>query len=202
MANKAHFPLLLLAGLSVIFGWSAWQPLDRFTWFLEVFPVMIGVVILLLTYRFFRLTNFAYTMIALHSIVLLVGGHYTYSEMPLFDWIQNHWHLERNYYDRVGHIAQGFFPAIIAREILLRCSPLTSGGWLNFLVISLCLAISAFYELLEWWIAIASGSDAVAFLATQGDPWDTQWDMFLALIGAVAALILLTGLHNRALKQL
>ena len=202
MTKKNVFPLTLLAGLAIVFIWSAWRPLDRFTWFLEVFPVMLGVAVMLFSYRSFRLTNLAYVLIALHSVVLLVGGHYTYAEMPLFDWIQSHWQLERNYYDRVGHLAQGFFPAIIAREILLRCSPLTPGGWLNFLVVAVCLAISALYELLEWWIALLSGSDAVAFLATQGDPWDTQWDMFLALIGSIVSIALLSSVHDRALKQL
>ena len=202
LAASLRFPLLLLTMVALIFLWSAWRPYDRFTWFLEVFPVILGVFILLFTYHRFRLTNLAYLMVALHSVVLLIGGHYTYAEMPLFNWLQDAWQLDRNYYDRLGHVAQGFFPAIIAREILLRTSPLSQGGWLSFLVICVCLAISAFYELIEWWVAKASGSDAVAFLATQGDPWDTQWDMFLALLGAMLSLLLLGRLHDRALKQL
>ena len=133
---------------------------------------------------------------------MMVGGHYTYAEMPLFNWLRDEFHLARNYYDRFGHVAQGFVPAIIAREILLRTSPLRPGKWLFFLVTCVCLAISAFYEFFEWWVALASGSDAVAFLATQGDVWDTQWDMFLALVGAIASQLLLCRIHDRAISRL
>jgi len=135
-------------------------------------------------------------------VVLLVGAHYTYAEVPLFHWVRDTFGFERNHYDRVGHLAQGFFPALVTREILLRRSPLVPGKWLAFLTVSVCLAISAFYELVEWWVALASGSEAVSFLATQGDPWDTQWDMFLALLGAVLSLILFSRWHDVQLQRL
>ena len=194
---------LVLAGvLAVAFFWSAIAPHDRFTWWLEVSPVLIALPILLLTYRAFHFSSIAYVLMLLHAVILLVGGHYTYAEMPLFSWLRDWNGWDRNYYDRLGHVAQGFVPAIIAREILLRTSPLRPGKWLFFLVVCVCLAISACYELLEWWVALASGSDAVAFLATQGDIWDTQWDMFLALLGAVAALLLLSSAHDRSMRKL
>jgi putative membrane protein len=137
-----------------------------------------------------------------HAFILLVGAHYTYAEMPLFNWLRDTYDLERNYYDRLGHVAQGFIPAIVAREILLRCSPLQPGKWLAFIVVSIALAISALYEMLEWWVALASGSEATAFLATQGDVWDTQWDMFLCLIGASVSLLLLSRRHDQSLQRL
>ena len=192
---------LLLVTVLAVLAWSGYAPKDRLTWYLEVFPVLVGLPLLALTRRYFTFTPLAYVCMALHAAILMVGGHYTYSEMPLFDWLQDEWALSRNHYDRVGHIAQGFFPAIVAREILLRATSLERGGWLTFLVLCVCLAISAFYELLEWWVALLADDGAVAFLATQGDVWDTQWDMFLALIGAVAALLLLSGVHNRQLRR-
>lgn len=191
----------LLAGVLLGLVWSGIAPFDRFTWFLEVLPVLLALPILLLTWRGFRLTPLAYGLIALHAWILMVGGHYTYAEMPLFEWLQEAMGWSRNHYDRVGHLAQGFVPAILAREILLRTSPLRAGGWLNFLVLCVCLAISAFYEMLEWWVAELSGDEAIAFLATQGDVWDTQWDMFLALVGAAVSLLLLSGLHDRQLRR-
>jgi len=197
-----HVHWVLLGLFIVLFSWSAIDPFDYFIWTLEVFPAVIGLVVILASYGKFRLTDLAYTMILLHCIILMIGGHYTYAEMPLFDWLQERFDLARNYYDRVGHVAQGFFPAIVAREILLRLSPLESGKWLLFIVTSICLAISAMYELLEWWIAIATGSTADAFLATQGDVWDTQWDMFLALCGAIVAQIALTKTHDQAIRNL
>lgn len=191
----------LLASVLLGLVWSGIAPLDRFTWFLEVMPVLLALPILLATWHRFRLTPLAYGLLAVHAWILMVGGHYTYAEMPVFDWLQEQFHLARNYYDRVGHFAQGFVPAILAREILLRASPLRPGGWLFVLVLSVCLAISALYELLEWWTALAMGSGADAFLATQGDVWDTQWDMFLALLGALAAQLLLSGFHDRQLRR-
>ena len=193
---------MLLGLLAAVFVWSAWQPHDRFTWWLEVMPVLIALPVLALTGRRFPLTRLAYVLILLHALILLVGGHYTYAEMPLFNWLRDEYGLVRNYYDRVGHVAQGFVPAIVTREILLRTSPLRPGKWLFFLVACVCLAISACYEFLEWWVALASGSDAVAFLATQGDVWDTQWDMFLCLLGAIAALALLSRRHDVELRGL
>jgi len=177
-------------------------PHDRFTWFLEVAPVLIGAPILLGTYARFPLTPLLYTLLAIHAAVLIVGGHYTYAKVPLGFWAQDAFGLARNHYDRIGHFAQGFVPAILARELLLRLTPLQVGKWLFFLVLSVSLAFSAFYELIEWWVAAATGSAAEAFLGTQGDPWDTQWDMFLALIGATIAQLLLTRLHDRQLARL
>lgn len=191
--------LLVVAG---VLAWSGWQPHDRFTWLLEVLPVLIGIPLLLLTGRGFPLTGMAYLLLALHAVILMVGGHYTYAEMPLFNWLRDALDLSRNHYDRVGHVAQGFFPAIVAREILIRKSPLKTGGWLFFLTTCVCLAISALYEMIEWWVAVASGDEAVAFLATQGDVWDTQWDMFLALLGALSSQLLLGRWHDRQLKPL
>lgn len=202
MSGDRRFFGVLLGLLAAVFVWSAWQPQDRFTWWLEVLPVLIALPLLALTGRRFPLTRLAYVLILLHAVILLVGGHYTYAEMPLFNWLRDEYGLARNYYDRVGHVAQGFVPAVVTREILLRTSPLRSGKWLFFLVACVCLAISACYEFLEWWVALASGSEAVAFLATQGDVWDTQWDMFLCLLGAVAALMLLSRRHDRELRGL
>ena len=180
---------------------SGVEPKDRVTWILEVAPVVIGLCLLIPSYRGFPLTALVYRLLFLHGIVLMVGGHYTYAEVPAGFWAQDLFDLSRNHYDRFGHIAQGFVPAILAREILIRRSPLAGSRWLFFLVTCVCLAFSAFYEMLEWWVAVASADDAVAFLATQGDPWDTQWDMFLALVGAIVAQLLLGGLHDRQLAE-
>jgi len=201
MLAPSRYHILLLAVFTLAMSWSAWQPHDYFTWVLEVIPAMIGVALILATYHKFRLTDLTYTLILIHTIILMVGGHYTYAEMPWFNWLRDTFDLARNYYDRVGHIAQGFIPAILAREILLRLSPLTRGKWLFFIVTSICLAFSAFYEMVEWWVAISSGDDAVAFLATQGDVWDTQWDMFLAFISAMASQLLLARWHDRQLSK-
>jgi putative membrane protein len=201
-ARRPALPLALLAALAAVFVWSTVHPNDRFTWYLEAAPVMIAVPLLAVTYRWFPLTGLIYVLIWLHALVLLVGAHYTYAEVPLFDWIRDTFGLVRNNYDRVGHIAQGAFPAMVAREILVRRSPLVPGKWLFFLTTCVCLAISAFYELVEWWVALWSGTEAVAFLATQGDVWDTQWDMALALGGAVASQLLFGPLHDRQLAAL
>ena len=192
----------LLVVVLAVLVWSGVAPKDRFTWFLEVAPVLIALPLLLATRRRFPFTPLAYALMAVHAVILMVGGHYTYAEMPLFNWLRDVLDLSRNHYDRLGHIAQGFIPAILAREILLRRSPLRPGKWLFFLVASVCLAISACYELIEWWVAVASGDEAVAFLATQGDVWDTQWDMFLALLGALSSLLLLSRWHDRQLLEL
>lgn len=197
-----HYRYALLLLVLAVLAWSGWQPKDLFTWFLEVAPVLIGLPLLALTFSRFPLTLLAYVLLAAHAVILMVGGHYTYAEMPLFNWLRDALELSRNHYDRVGHVAQGFIPAIVAREILLRCSPLRSGKWLFFLTTCVCLAISALYEFIEWWVALASGDEAVAFLATQGDVWDTQWDMFLALCGALASQLLFARLHDRQLENL
>ncbi|TCS72701.1 putative membrane protein [Sulfuritortus calidifontis] len=201
VARDRPFLWFLLLIVLLVLIWSGHEPKDRFTWFLEVLPVLIGLPLLLLTYRAFPFTGLAYGLMALHAVILMIGGHYTYSEMPLFEWLQAEFGWARNHYDRVGHVAQGLVPAILAREILLRTSPLRPGKWLTFLVLCVALSISVFYEFLEWWVAIASGDEAVAFLATQGDVWDTQWDMLLALLGALAAVLLLSGVHNRQLRR-
>lgn len=194
---------LVLLGLTLaVLAWSGHAPRDRLTWFLEVLPVLLALPILLLTWRRFPFTPLAYGLMAVHGMILMVGGHYTYSEMPVFDWVRDTFDLARNHYDRLGHVAQGFVPAIVAREILLRTSPLRPGAWLFFLTTCVCLAISAFYEMIEWWVALASGDEAVAFLATQGDVWDTQWDMFLALLGALSSQLLLGRWHDRQLATL
>ena len=192
----------LLTGVAVVFLWSGWFPKDRLTWVLEVFPVVVAVPLLVATRRRFPLTTLAYSLIAIHATILMVGGKYTYAEVPLFDWIRDALHLARNHYDRVGHFAQGFVPALVAREILLRKSPLRRGGWLLFLVTSVCLAISAVYELIEWGAAAATGSAADAFLGTQGDPWDTQKDMLLAGVGAVVGQLTLAKTQDRQLETL
>ncbi|WP_081963052.1 DUF2238 domain-containing protein [Desulfosporosinus sp. HMP52] len=191
---------LLLVFFAVLI-WSVINPKDLFTWFLEVLPALIGLTVVILTYNRFRLTNLVYFLILVHAIILIVGGHYTYAEMPIFNWIRDAFHLARNYYDRLGHFAQGFIPAIIVREILVRKSALKRGKLLSFLIISICLAISASYELIEWGVAEATGSAADAFLGTQGDVWDTQWDMFMALLGAIMALASMSNLHDKFLKK-
>ena len=200
--NRRQYLSSLFVIVSIFFIWSAIHPHDFFTWILEVLPVLIAIPLLVMTYNKFPLTNLVYGLIAVHMLILLVGGHYTYAEMPLFSWLRDYYGWDRNYYDRLGHVAQGFVPAMIAREILLRTSPLRPGKWLFFIVVCICLAISAFYEFIEWWVALASGSDAVAFLATQGDIWDTQWDMFLAFSGAISAQLLLTKAHMRQMRQM
>lgn len=201
MSDRQYLSFLLVM-LAAFFAWSAIQPHDNFTWFLEVFPVLIAMPLLAISYRKFPLTNLVYGLIAVHMVILLVGGHYTYAEMPLFSWLRDYFGWDRNYYDRLGHVAQGFVPAMVAREILLRTSPLRPGRWLFFIVVCICLAVSAFYEFIEWWVALASGSDAVAFLATQGDVWDTQWDMFLAFLGAISSQLLLKKMHMRQMKRM
>jgi putative membrane protein len=196
----------LLTGLCtfglLVLLWSAINPHDYFTWFLEVFPAIIALPILFFSYKKFPLTPLLYVLILIHAIVLMVGGHYTYAEVPLFNWLRDTFDLSRNYYDRVGHFAQGFVPAMIAREILLRKNVMKSGAWLFFIVCSICLAISACYEFVEWWVAVSSGTAAEAFLGTQGDVWDTQWDMFLALVGAICAQLFLKDLHDKQLVNL
>ncbi|NOR55442.1 MAG: DUF2238 domain-containing protein [Sulfurovum sp.] len=182
--------------------WSAWHPKDTFICFLEVLPALIGFVLIVGTRKTFPLTPLLYTLILIHMIILMVGGHYTYAEVPLFDTIKELFDQTRNNYDKVGHFAQGFMPAILVRELLLRKEIVTvSKIWLNYIVLSIVLAFSAFYELIEWWLALASGEDAEAFLGTQGYVWDTQSDMMYALIGGLTALILLSRLHDKQLKR-
>lgn len=191
-----------IAIFCIVLLWSGTNPKDYLIWFLEVVPALIGFVVLAITYNSFRLTPLTYILILIHCIILMIGGHYTYAEVPFFDYIKETFELQRNNYDKVGHFAQGFVPAIIAKEIFIRKNVIVDAGWQNFLVICFCLAFSAFYELIEWWVALLSGEDAVAFLATQGDVWDTQSDMAIALIGAITALMFLSGVLHHQIKHL
>ncbi len=201
MVTREHIVLLFsLLGVLIAFGID--PQADRFTWFLETLPVFIALPLLLATFSHFPLTLLSYRLIWLFSVVLIIGGHYTYAEMPLFNWLQESFDLTRNHYDRVGHFLQGVTPAIVAREILLRQTPLMRGGWLFFLVLCISLSISATYELIEWGVALLSGEAAAAFLGTQGDVWDTQWDMFLALTGATVAQLVFARTHNRQLHDI
>ena len=184
-----------------MFLWSGFRPKDRFTWFLEVVPAIVAVVVLLATRRRFPLTPLLYTLIFLHSLILMVGGRYTYAEVPIGNWLRDAFGLARNHFDRLGHFAQGFVPAIVAREVLLRSRVVARGGWLFTIVVAICLAISALYELLEWAAAIGAGKAADAFLGTQGDVWDTQKDMALALVGAIVAQLVLSRAHDRQLAR-
>lgn len=192
----------LAALLLGVMAWSWQQPADRLTWWLEAAPVLLALPLLLATWRRFPFTRLAYWLILAHSVILLVGAHYTYAQVPLGFWMQEALNFSRNHYDRIGHLAQGFIPALLAREILLRNRVLAPGGWLFFLICCFVLALAATYELLEWWTAVIAEEGAIAFLGTQGDPWDTQWDMFLALLGGIAAQLLLRRIHDRQLAAL
>ena len=184
-----------------VFVWSAIGPQDYFTWALEVAPAVLGLLVLWATRRSFPLTRLAYGLVLIHCIILMVGGHYTYAEVPLFDTFKDVFGFTRNHYDRLGHLAQGFVPAIIAREVLLRRRVLAKRHWVGFLVLCICLALSASYELIEWAVAVSSGSAADAFLGTQGDPWDTQSDMAFAGLGAVLSLLTCRRFHDRQLRK-
>ena len=199
---KHREPLILLVVTIVALIVSRIGALEPGTWVLEVFPIFLAIPVLVATAKRFPLTPLAYRLLFVHALILMLGGHYTYAKVPLGFWVQDALHLGRNHYDRLGHFAQGFVPAIIAREILLRRSPLQRGKWLFFLVICICLAVSASYELIEWLAALLGGSSADAFLGTQGDVWDTQWDMFMALVGALSALVLLSRVHDRQLARI
>ena len=192
----------LLAIFCIVLIWSAIRPHDYLTWLLEVFPALIGIVIVLSTYKRFPLTPLLLTLLCVHAIILMIGGHYTYAEVPIGFWMQRAFGLPRNDYDRIGHFAQGFVPAIIAREILIRRGVVRGRGWLFYIVVSICLAISAAYELLEWRVSIATGSKGDAFLGTQGDVWDTQEDMATALVAALIAPLLLGRLHDRQIASI
>ncbi len=193
--------VLLFLGIAV-FIWSGFTPKDRLTWVLEVFPAVLAAGVLIATRRSFPLTDLLYVLIFFHACILMVGGKYTYAEVPLGNWARDAFHLARNHYDRLGHFAQGFVPAVAAREVLLRRGVVRRGGWLAFLVFSVCMMVSALYELLEWRVAVATGSAADAFLGTQGDPWDTQEDMATCAVGAALALLLLSRLHDRRIEAL
>ena len=206
-SNKNSVPdgALKIIWLVVFFAvliWSGIMPKNYFTWILEVAPALIGLGILAATYHKFTLSRLTYCLILLHCIVLMIGGHYTYAEVPLFDTIANWFGWERNHYDKLGHFVQGFVPACIAREILLRFNVVKNERWLSILVMSVCLAFSAFYELVEWWVALAVGSDAESFLGTQGYVWDTQSDMFMALIGSAVFLLFFRKWQDSSIQKL
>ena len=193
---------LWIAMFVVVFIWSAIEPKDTFTWFLEVAPALIGFALLAYTFRSFPLTPLLYVLILIHCIILMVGGHYTYAEVPLFDWLRLEFDWSRNNYDKVGHFAQGFIPVLIAREILIRKQVVNGQVWTNFFSISIALAFSAFYELIEWWVALMSEEAAESFLGTQGYVWDTQSDMGWALFGAIIAIVFLSKIHNKQIDRL
>jgi putative membrane protein len=197
---KYHLTLLFL--FCAALTWSGIAPHDYFTWFLEVIPALIGLVVLIIIYPRYKFTDLAYTLMLLHASILIVGGHYTYAEVPCFDWIKEACNQSRNNYDKVGHFAQGFIPSIIAREILIRDNIVHTKAWLNVIVVSLCMAISAAYEFLEWAVAELTGESAEAFLGTQGYAWDTQSDMLYATMGAITALVLLGKYHRQAIAKL
>lgn len=200
MKDKTYHLALLVIVIAFLI-WSAIKPHDYFTWFLEVAPALIAAAIIFPTYHRFRLSNLMYTLIAIHAVILIIGGKYTYALTPVGEWMKVWFGFTRNNYDKIGHLAQGFMPVIYAREILLRTSPLKPGKWLAVISVCIVLAFSAFYELIEWWVSLATGSAGDSFLGTQGYIWDTQSDMFLALTGAVIAYLLLRKLHDTSLKH-
>lgn len=200
MVTASRNELWLLLGMTfAVLLLTGYKPFDLTTWFLEVLPVLVAIPLLALTREGFPLTRLLYWLIFVHALILMVGGHYTYARVPLGFWMQDWFDLARNHYDRIGHIAQGFVPAMITREILLRRSPLVRGKWLFFLVLCVCMFVSVFYEFIEWWVALIAEGASIEFLGTQGDVWDTHWDMFLALCGAILAQVLLARVHDRQL---
>jgi putative membrane protein len=195
-------PIIWLVIFFLALAWSAWNPHDYPTWWLEVLPALLVLIVLFLTRERFPLTPLAYWLILIHSLILMVGGHYTYAEVPVGDWVRAWTGGSRNNYDKLGHLAQGFIPAIVIREILVRNSVVARRSWLAVIVVCICLAISAFYELLEWWVALLSDDAAESFLGTQGYVWDTQSDMFMALLGAILALFMFSRYHDRQIRAL
>lgn len=200
--SVSKFHIFLLVSLFLILVWSAYKPHDYFTWFLEVLPALIAVAIFAFTFEKFRFTNLVYAVVWFHCIVLIVGGKYTYAEMPLFDYIGDFFGWTRNNYDKVGHFMQGFSPALIAREVFIRRNIVNGKWWTYFIAVAVPLAFSAFYEFVEWWVAVATGDSAEAFLGTQGYVWDTQTDMFMCFVGSLLALLLLSGWQNKEMKNL
>lgn len=198
--RQIHIGLLIAA--AAVFLWSAIRPRDLLTWFMEIAPAAIAIPILIWIYPRYRFTTLVYALIALHAAILMVGGHYTYAQEPVFNWLKDAFHLDRNYYDRLGHFAQGFVPAAIAREVLIRWTGIRRGRMLIFLVLCVAMAISAWYEILEFVVARILGSSAENFLGTQGDVWDTQWDMTSCFIGAIASLAVIPSWQDRAIARL
>ncbi len=203
-ARVARLPLVLAGILAVVFVATAWNPpAGRREWLLEVGPALIGISVLAAVFSKFPMSRLVYAGVFIHSLVLTYGGYYTYALTPLGNWAKDAFHLARNHYDRVGHLALGFFPALTVREVLLRATPLRRGGWLDFLVVSVILAAAAFYEFIEWWAALLldpAGGDA--FLGSQGDIWDAQWDMFFGMVGAILSLLVLSRAHDRSMERL
>lgn len=202
MSTSAKLHLFVLLVFVVVLVWSAILPFDFFTWLLEVFPALVGAALLAWLYPRWRLTDLTLVLVLAHAVILMVGGHYTYAEVPLFSWIRDLGFGTRNNYDKLGHFAQGFIPAIVAREVLLRNGVVNGRRWLAFIVVCICLAVSAFYELVEWFVAVLAGGESEAFLGTQGYVWDTQTDMGMALLGAVCAVVFISRLHDRRLAVL
>jgi putative membrane protein len=201
--EHVRLPAILLGLAALVCTATVWAPAaGRTSWLLEVGPGLLGILVLVATYRRFPMSHWVYVGTFIHLLILIYGGYYTYAATPLGNWARDTFHLARNHYDRVGHVALGVFPAFVTRELLLRLTPLRRGGWLYFISVSIVLAVAAFWELLEWWIAlVAAPGVGTAFLGTQGDPWDTQWDMFLALVGAAVALPVLGWLHDRSIEK-
>ena len=199
--EDVKFHLALLGSLAVIFCWSLVGCVDFFTWCLEAFPIIIVAAVILFFYRIIRLTNICYILIWIQAIILLIGAHYTYAQVPVFNWLRDTFELSRNHYDRLGHFFQGFAPAIVIREVLMLATPLKKGNWLSFIIVCICLAISACYEILQWAFAEITTTGAEAFLGTQGDVWDCQKDMAFCLVGVIMSLILLSKLHDKQLKK-
>ncbi|HEY0906052.1 MAG TPA: DUF2238 domain-containing protein [Methylophilus sp.] len=202
MLSPRYLPQGLLSVVIAVFAWSAIHPSDGFTWLLEVMPVLIALPLILWLRHAFPLSRLLLLLLAIHAVILMVGGHYTYAEVPWFNGLRDHFHWDRNYYDRVGHVAQGFVPALLLREVFFRKQVVSQSAWSVFIITCMCLGFSAFYELIEWWVAISTGTQAEAFLATQGDVWDTQWDMCLALLGALFAQLSLAKVHDRSMAAL
>ena len=194
--------LIWVSVFLLVLAWSAMEPADRVTWWMEVIPALVGFAILIMTRQRFPLTELVYFLILIHAVILMVGGHYTYAEVPIGDWLRDLTGGSRNNYDKLGHLAQGFIPAMIAREIMIRNKVVAVRGWLSFLVLCVVLAISALYELIEWWAALISSEAAESFLGTQGYIWDTQSDMMWALCGAILSLLTLSRLHDRQIRAL
>lgn len=197
---RLHYSLLAL--LIALLVWSAINPFEYFTWFLEIFPALLGILVVVFTFKKFRFTNLVYILIFLHCVILIIGGHYTYAEVPLFDWIQETFHQSRNNYDKIGHFAQGFVPAMITRELILRKNVVSGRNWLNFIVVCIAMAISVTYEFIEWGVSLSTGEGGDSFLGTQGYIWDTQSDMLFATFGAILALIFLSKVHDNQLQNL
>lgn len=199
--DKNKYLLLLVIIFFLVLIWSAINPKEYFTWFLEAIPGIVGFMILLITYKRFKFTNFAYSLILIHCCILFIGGHYTYAENPLFEYFKKVFNWERNNYDKLGHFAQGFIPSIVARELLIRMKIMNNRKWLVFFIVCIALSISAVYEFIEWWTALLIGESADAFLGTQGYIWDTQSDMLYAFIGSVTALIFLSRYHDKTIRK-